>query len=120
MAEWIIDDVLKATPEMIWCSTVEETRQRLVTSCTEVLRVELMAFENNRPVGFCVLVADDDATVGPCLGVMWNFVLPEHRGTVGARFLRRAVQIAKRVDLPVLAYTHRIGEGKYTVTYRRL
>ena len=119
MAEWVIEDVLDTTPEMIWGGRAEAVKR-----CLEVTvasnRYEMTAFAGKRPVGFCVLVGEEDANVGPCLGIMWNWVHPDYRGVVGSRFLRRAIALAKENQLPVLAYTQRVGLGEYRVRYRRV
>lgn len=120
MAEWIIPDVIEHTPEMLWGCTPNEVRTRLIESCVQSERIELAAFCDNRLVGFCVLVSEEDANVGRCLGIMWNFVLPEYRGRVGQRFMRTAIRVARNAGLPIIAYTHRLGEGKYAITYRRI
>lgn len=120
MAPKIIPAVLRHTPEMLWHSTLDEASRRLDASCEACHRIELMAFDQGALVGFCVLVAEEDANVGPCLGVMWNFVLPEYRGHVGRHFIRRALRIARQSGLRCIAYTHRLGEGRYEITYRRI
>lgn len=118
MAAWIIEDVLDTTPEMLWGGRVEAVK-RCLEATTDIDRYEMVAFVNGKPIGICVLVHENDINVGPCLGIMWNWVHPNHRG-VGSRFLRRAIELAKENRLPVLAYSQRVGEGEYRVRYRRV
>lgn len=118
MAGAILPSVLDVTPEMCWGGR-EEAVRRVLEATEAVERYEVVAYHDQLVVGCMILVADDDAHVGPCLSVMWNFVLPEFRG-VGASFLRKAFSLAKENDLPVVAFAQRTGLGEYTVKYRRV
>ena len=81
-------------------------------------RLELSVHLDGTPVGFMVLVPDDDPHVGPCLGTQYSYVLPEHRG-VGSLLYRTALKLAREGGFRVLAYTHRISETEYRIKYRR-
>lgn len=120
MMRWIAEDSLEHVPELLWGEDRAATISRMVDSCEEVERVELVAFDGERCVGICVMGTDYDCNVGPSLSIAWNFVLPEYRGIVGQRFLRRAFRLCAELCLPTLAYTHRIGEGEYVLKYRRI
>lgn len=119
MAGAILRDVLDVTPEMCWGGR-EEAVKRCLEATEAIDRYEVVAYHDNRIVGCMILVGESDSNVGPCLGVMWNFVLPEFRGALGRSFLRKAYALAKENGLPVLAFTQRIGLGEYLVKYRRV
>lgn len=107
--------------ELRWAGSAEDAVQRFCTSVEAHNRVELVAYNDGRLVGGCVLVPDEDQHVGSCLTVMWHYVIPGMRhSAIGRRFMRLAVSCAKAGDFPVLAYSHRIGEGRYEITYRWL
>lgn len=76
--------------------------------------------DDGKLVACTVLVPDEDMHVGPCLTVMWNYVLPEYRGAIGRKFIRAAFREAVFQGLPIVAYTHRQGVGQYTTIYRRV
>jgi len=117
----LLPEALAETPELGWGGTFDEIASRVCTDTEQHARVELVAHDlSGRLVGCAVLVPDEDLHVGRCLSVMWNYVLPTNRGAIGRQFMRLAVRVAKHWELPVLAYTHRIGLGRYAVTYRRL
>ena len=119
MIEWFVEYAIKAMPELAWAGHAQAVH-RIVEATAEVDRYEIVAFVGNEPAGICVLVSEDDAHVGPCLGIMWNFVRPEYSGELGGLFLKRAIELAKENGLPVVSYTHRVGLGDYRVRYRRL
>ena len=86
-----------------------------------VKRVELGARINGELVGGLVVCEDYDGHVGHCMSVLFHYVLPEyrHRG-VASRLLKLAMQETKLQGLPVLAYTHRLCDWTYKLTYRRI
>lgn len=109
------------TPELGWNRSYAEQLAVMQASAMEHERVELHATDGcGQLVGCCVLVLDDDLHVGLCLSIMWNFIVPEHRGTLGRRFLRAAYCLARALGVATLAYTHRRGVGRYETTYRRV
>lgn len=86
-------------------------------------RVESLAYTpQGRLVGGCVLVVDpDEIHVGRCLTVVFNFVLPEYRGSgVVQKFYREAYRVARWLDCPIIARTRRIGDWKYETHYKRV
>ncbi|QJD54803.1 GNAT family N-acethyltransferase [Pseudomonas phage MR6] len=116
----LLPSALLNVPEMGWGGSEEEVRLRVCEQTEQIDRYEFVAIETGRVVGCAVLAPDEDIHVGPCLTIMWNYIIPEYRGALGMRFHRLAIRLAKHLGLPVLAYTHRKGVGQYSITYRRL
>jgi glyceraldehyde-3-phosphate dehydrogenase/erythrose-4-phosphate dehydrogenase len=117
----LLPEALAETPELGWGGSFAAISARVCAETEQHTRVELVAKDQEgRLVGCAVLVPDEDLHVGQCLSVMWNYVLPDHRGTIGRQFMRLAVKVAQYWELPVLSYTHRLGVGRYAITYRRL
>lgn len=84
-------------------------------------RYELGLLVADKVVGGVTLVEDDDVHVGRCLTVASQYVLPEYRNTgCSMLFMREAVRLARNLSMPVLAYTHRLGDWTYKTTYRRI
>ena len=84
-------------------------------------RFEIGMHNGTHTVGGIILAADEDIHVGPCLSVFAQYVLPEYRNRgVSMRCMRLAEQAAKDLGYKVLAYTHRMGDWRYSTTYRRL
>ncbi|MGV8919549.1 MAG: GNAT family N-acetyltransferase [Pseudomonas sp.] len=71
-------------------------------------------------VGFAVVVPDYDDHVGLCLGTQWHWVHPDHRGTVGRMILREIFKIARYHGYKTVAYTKRLGVGRYEINYKQL
>ncbi|WGH28293.1 hypothetical protein 10P302A_gene0033 [Pseudomonas phage 10P302A] len=117
-----LPEIVKGFPEMTWNRSV---LQACIDICeaTESLDewVELVVRDDaGRLVGFAVATDDDDSHVGPLLGVQWRMVFPEApRGTC-MKLQRGLIQIAKASNYSTLAYTHRLGEGRYEINYTRL
>ncbi len=106
---------------MLWQSSLPEAIKRLVEDTQAHFRAEITARDTTgKLVGFVALVEDDDSHIGELMGVQWFYVLPEYRGTVGRRLVRETHRIAKATGYEVMAYTHRLGEGRYEINYRRL
>lgn len=121
MGEWLLADVLADVEELTWQDDTATAAKRMLACAEEHDRIELVVFDGNRTVGFCCLAEDYDLHVGRCLTVMWDYVVPSHRGgTVGQRMLRAAMQIATQHGFAVLCYTHRTAPGVYQVKYTRL
>lgn len=121
IGEWILPEVLAEVEELTWQEDKERAGQRMLASAVEQDRIELAVFDKDRIVGFCALAEDYDIHVGRCLTVMWDYVVPSHRGgTVGQRMLRAAMQRARQYGFAVLCYTHRTAPGIYQVKYIRL
>ena len=86
----------------------------------EIDRYEVFAWDCDTVVGGVILAVDYDLHVGECLTVVFQYVHPQyrHRG-ISRQFLRTAMRVARELGLKTLAYTHRVGDGKYMTTYRR-
>ena len=84
-------------------------------------RVEFLAYNGPLLVGGGILVLEHDVHVGPCLSLAWQYVLPEYRHIGVVRRLHKVlVQSAKALNIPSIAYSHRIGTGEYITKYRRI
>lgn len=118
----LVEEAVTEFPEFTWASTHKEAVERVVDSVEELDRAEVYArTENGTLVGILVVTDDEDDQVGPVMGVQWHFVSADYRnGPVGARLLKGAIKAAKLARYNVLAYTHRLGEGRYEINYRRL
>lgn len=117
----VAEAAVREFPEMLWQSSPQEAIERLIHDTQCHYRAEITARDpSGRLVGFVSLVDDDDSHVGELLGVQWFYVLPEHRGDVGRKLLKAIQQTAKASGYSVMAYTHRLAEGRYEINYRRL
>lgn len=85
-------------------------------------RIEVLQYVQDLCVGGVVLVPEqNDLHVGHCMSVLFQYVLPAYRNTgLSTRFMRAARRCTRTAGAPVLAYTHRVGVGKYLTTYRRV
>lgn len=116
----VVYAALAECPEMTWQSKPLEAACRIVESAEEHDRIELTAWDGHLLVGIIVLVEDADDQVGPLLGTQWFYVRPGYRGTAGLRLMRYAQKTALGMGYRVMAYTHRLAEGKYEINYQRL
>lgn len=118
----VLSDILEELPELTWGDSTVEAFQRICQS-TESLdeRIEITVTDlEGRLVGFAVVAHDDDDHVGRCLGTQWHWVHPDHRGKVGRMILREIFRVAKENEYPTVAYTKRLGLGRYEVNYKQL
>lgn len=68
-------------------------------------------------MGFAILTDDDDAHVGPLMGVQWCWVAAEApKGTMLA-IHRKCRQITKAANYRFMAYTKRLSMGRYEINY---
>lgn len=118
----LIPEAIKATPEMTWCGHAGTAALRLIKSTEENDRWEVVArTTDGRLVGYAVVAPDFDSNVGPVAGVQWFFVIPEYRrGPVVRDIYRGIITAARFEELEVLAYTRRLGLGRYELTYKRI
>lgn len=118
----VVDEAIAEFPEFTWQDSVEDARIRILDSIEDLPeRVEITArTQNGTLVGLIVVASDDDSQVGEVLGVQWNFVSADYRGPVGTQLMREARRVGKRSGFNIIAYTHRSGEGRYELKYRRL
>lgn len=120
-AREIIPAVLREIPEMLWQSTPEEANERIITGLECLDRYEITARDRSGElIGFASVAEDSDDHVGPVLGVQWLFVKSGNRGITGFRLRKAIYAIAESLGYQVLAYTHRLGEGRYELIYKRL
>lgn len=117
----MVDEALEEFPEFTWQDSPAEARHRILESIEELDRAEITAWtQNGTLVGIVVVASDADSQVGEVLGVQWNFVSADYRGTVGRNLMREALRVGKQSGFNIIAYTHRAGEGRYELTYRRI
>jgi hypothetical protein len=110
----------EAAPELTWQRTLAEARCAIEDSIEEHPRYEIVVSKDGAPVGCAVAVVDhDDLHVGTCLAVQWRFMLPGNE-RLGVALHYKLIQLARALQLNVLAYTHREGLGKYSLRYIRV
>lgn len=116
----VLDDILKELPELSWGGP--ESKGRIINSTEELNeRIEITVRDSQGAlVGFAVVTDDEDAHVGPCLGTQWHWVAPAHRGPVGRMILREIFRVARLTNHNIVAYTKRLGVGKYEINYLQL
>lgn len=113
--------ILDECPELLWQSTRAESWSRICYATESMERVEIVVRDTlGVLLGFAVVVDDDDSHVGPCLGVQWRYVFPEARGAVGRQLQREIVKFARECNYQIVAYTKRLGEGRYEINYKQL
>ncbi|QJD54679.1 putative GNAT family N-acetyltransferase [Pseudomonas phage MR2] len=95
---------------------------RIINSTEELDdRIEItVRTPEGRLVGFAVVVNDEDDHVGECMGTQWHWVHPDHRGPVGRMILRAIIRLASHAGYKVVAYTKRLGVGRYEINYKQL
>lgn len=95
-----------------------ETLERISESTAENDRLELVCFRDSKVVAVAVVVLDNDDHVGDCIGVQWNY---SRDVTVNTGFtlklFRKLKELSRERKIPY-AYTKRIGEGKYQLTFK--
>lgn len=117
---WFMDEAWSECSEL-QTTSLQDFRRRAHDSVCSLERLEVVAFVGSRAAGIAVLAVDDDLHVGECLSVQWQYVLPEFRNLgVSPAFLRVAKNLARQLNLPVIAFTHRLGPGVYKTSYRRV
>lgn len=117
----LIPHVLEATPEMLWQSSIEEATERMHEASQGFERVELCLRDPlGALVGFAVLVEDSDSNIGDVCSIQWLYVLPEYRGVGGRMLLKECMKVTQGSGYEVMAYTKRLSEGRFELTYRRL
>lgn len=84
-------------------------------------RIEIGARVQGKLIAGVVLHADYDPHVGNCMYVVFHYVTPEYRNRgVAMKLFKMALEETRRHGLPVLAYTHRLGDWKYKTTYKKV
>ncbi len=117
---WFMDEAWNECSELQFTS-LQDFKRRAHESICSIERLEVLATVSGRAAGIAVLAVDDDLHVGECLAVQWQYVLPEFRNAgVSPAFLRVAKNLARQLNLPTIAFTHRLGPGVYKTSYRRV
>lgn len=116
----MIDRVYAELPEFSAGGSLEEVRIRMLEATEQLDRCELLAMHGAQVIGFACIVEDDDMHAGRCLSLQWQYVVPEHRGKVGALFLRQLVKLGKSLGFKLVAYSHRVSQHHYAIKYRRI
>jgi GNAT superfamily N-acetyltransferase len=108
-------------PELRQSQDYRDDVHRVVSSLSEFDRVEIVCIDDGKVIGGAVIVLDDDQHVGHCLSLQWQYVLPEYRcKRIGHLFVRELLRQAGWAGIKNVCYTHRVGVGKYTLTYREV
>ena len=108
-------------PELRQSPDYRDDVHRVVSSLSEFDRTEIVCICDGKVVGGAVIVLDDDQHVGPCLSLQWQYVLPAYRNKrLGRFFVRELLRQAGWAGIRNVCYTHRVGAGKYTLTYREV
>ncbi|WYW04284.1 hypothetical protein Kompost2_00034 [Pseudomonas phage vB_PpuP-Kompost-2] len=114
-------EILDAFPEFTWGSSRLEAYSRICYATESIDRCEVIVRDpDGTLLGFAVLVDDDDDHVGECLGVQWRYIRPEARGAIGRAIQREILKIARKANHQFVAYTKRLGDGRYEINYTRL
>lgn len=116
----MIDRVYAELPEFSAGGSLEEVRSRMLEVTEHLDRCELLAMHGSHLIGFACIVEDEDMHAGRCLSLQWQYVVPEHRGKVGAMFLRHLIKLGKSLGFKLVAYSHRVGQYHYAIKYRRI
>lgn len=114
-----LDEIIGLFPEFTWSRTLEVAREEIVESTMDLdLWDEFFVKDpSGRLVAFAVIADDNDAQVGPCLGVQWCMAFPEAPQWAIPRIHRALRKYASKCGYGVMAYTHRLGEGRYEINY---
>lgn len=118
----VLSDILEELTELTWGGSRPECYQRICKSTEELdERIEITVRDpEGRLLGFAVLADDEDDHVGECLGTQWHWVHPDHRGPVGRMILRAIIRLASHAGYKTVAYTKRLGVGRYEINYKQL
>lgn len=108
-------------PELRQNQDYREDVLRIATSLAEHDRTEIVYYDGETIVGGATVVIDDDQHVGPCLSLQWQYILPDYRKRgLGRLFVRELLRQAGWAGIRNVCWTHRVGRGRYTVTYREV
>jgi hypothetical protein len=116
----MIDHVYAELPEFRAGGNLEDVRARMLGATEQLDRCELTAVVGGVLVGFACIVEDEDMHVGSCLSLQWQYVVPEHRGKIGAAFLRELVKLGRILGFRFVAYSHRVNDRHYAIKYRSI
>lgn len=108
-------------PELRQNQDYREDVLRIASSLAEFDRTEIVYYDGETIVGGATVVIDDDQHVGPCLSLQWQYILPDYRKRgLGRHFVRELLRQAGWAGIRNVCWTHRVGVGRYTVTYREV
>jgi GNAT superfamily N-acetyltransferase len=118
----VLEDILEELTELTWGGSRVECYERICRSTEELdERIEItVRSPEGALLGFAVVVDDEDDHVGNCLGTQWHWVHPEHRGPVGRMILKAILRLASHAGYKTVAYTKRLGVGRYEINYKQL
>jgi GNAT superfamily N-acetyltransferase len=118
----VLADILEELTELTWGGSQVECYERICRSTEELdERMEItVRSPEGALLGFAVVVDDEDDHVGNCLGTQWHWVHPDHRGPVGRMILRAIIRLASHAGYKTVAYTKRLGVGRYEINYKQL
>lgn len=81
-------------------------------------RLEIGVYEDDALLGGCILMLDEhDPHIGECMCVAWMYIIPEHRGKIGATLLRKAREYTRKAGYSLLKFSKRERPYKYSITY---
>lgn len=85
-------------------------------------RVEIYVHSGGILQGCLILnEVEQDFHVGVCASVFSQFVHPDYRECgVSLRMMREAISISREAGHKMFSYSHRVGDYRYEVVYRRL
>lgn len=114
-----LSGIIKSLPEMTYQRSFEDAWAHI---CDETESLELwdeltVRDASGRLVAFAVLVDDDDPHVGPLLGVQWCWAAPEAPRWAIPKIHRMAREVARKGAYQIMAYTHRVSWGVYSIKY---
>lgn len=116
----VIPAVYDELPEFREGGTLPQVATRMIEATEQLDRHEVLAVLGGRLIGFACIADDVDMHVGRCLTLQWQYVVPEYRGIIGAKFLRLLVQLGRQLGYRTIAYSHRINQGHYAIKYRSI
>lgn len=115
-------DMAAMFPEQLWGQDASASRALIRESIEQNDRFELIVRTDSGEIaGIAVAAVEHDPHVGLCFSVQWRVVFPQYRhSTCNIKLHRHLVHLARKFGCPVMAFTRRIGEGKYMLDYKRL
>lgn len=78
--------------------------------------------QENKLVGGVVLVAAEDAQVGPCMTLFHQFLMKPYRGdtAVWRQMYRLAVEVTREAGFSFLVHSHRLSHNVFKTFYRQV
>mgnify|MGYP007095038554 CR=1 FL=1 len=91
--------------------------ERACMSVMGMRRLSVDIWYGRMLVGHLIAAVDDDLHIGPCLTVVWAYVLPQHRGKVPN--LHRQLRSPSKAMQLSMSWSHRRGPNQYGIRYWR-